>query len=78
MADEDIAVNGDWLSWRRYVVQALVDVRSEQRNTQETINKLRVELAVLKVKSGLWGSLAGVIAAAAVILFDYLLKEGKA
>lgn len=67
--------NGDWQNWRRYVIETLEAIRTEQRETQKAFTKLSVELAVLKVKSGLWGSIAGVVTAMVVILADYFIRK---
>jgi hypothetical protein len=67
--------NGDWQSWRRYVIETLRAIHQEQRNQGERIEALRVELAVLKVKAGFWGALAGVLTAVAVVIGDVLIKR---
>jgi len=38
------------------------------RDKDEKIVELKVEISALKVKSGLWGSLAGLVSALAVLL----------
>jgi len=72
--NENDVRNGDWQAWRRYVIEALSDIREEQKETQKSINKLAVELAVLKVKAGFWGSVAGVVVAAGALLIDHFAR----
>lgn len=74
MPDESFT-NGEWRDWRRYIIEALEDIRKEQKIQITRIDTLRVDLAVLKVKAGLWGSLAGVIATIVVVGLDYLIRE---
>lgn len=39
---------------------------------QEAIPSLRIEIAMLKVKSGIWGALAGFLPAALMLLAQFL------
>jgi hypothetical protein len=72
---QDEITNGDWQSWRRYVLKALEDIREEQRKHGKLLEDLKLELAVLKVKAGFWGSLAGVATATIVLVIDYVMKH---
>lgn len=43
----------------------------------EKLESLKVDVAKLKVKSGLWGSLTGALAAVGVVIADWWSKGGR-
>ncbi len=49
--------------------------REDQRATQAGITDLRVDVAGLKVKAGIWGAIAGIIPAGLVAF--WLVVKGK-
>ena len=73
--NEEYEHNGDWDSWRRYVIETLRTMHEEQKQLEEDLARLNVELQVLSVKAGLWGSLAGVIVGAVMLVADYFLRK---
>lgn len=71
-----------WSRFERVIVyrldkldQDLVGVRTEiSKLRDDEISKLKIELAMLKVKSGVWGAAAGFLPAALVVI--YLVLSG--
>lgn len=43
------------------VLDKLDDLKAEQRRQSESISKMRVDIATLQVKAGVWGGIAGLI-----------------
>lgn len=77
----------DWSTWANYVLEELNRLAGNQekifselaqvkqnKELVECIQKLREDVAVLKVKSGIWGFLAGLIVAVAMWLYEKLKK----
>jgi hypothetical protein len=54
------------------ILQAIYD---EQREHTKKIDKLVKDVSVLKVKSGLWGSLSGALAAGIALLGESLFRR---
>lgn len=57
------------------MIEALAAIKSDQEELQRSITKISVELAVLKVKAGFWGSVAGVLVGGTAILIDYFIRK---
>ena len=51
----------DWSDWKQHVLNELSELKDEVRAGREDIAKFQVELAILKLKSGLWGFAAGAL-----------------
>jgi len=43
------------------ILDMLIDLREQQRSTDEKVDLLRVDVAGLKVKAGIWGAVAGLV-----------------
>ena len=65
-----------WFEYRKYIVNELARIdkgvsqlndRMEiaMNNRDETISKMRIEIAMLKVQAGIWGAGAGIVTTAA-------------
>lgn len=74
--------NSEWREYQKLVLselQRLNDVvisldQKIQTNVYGEISKLRVKIAMLEVKSGIYGSVGGLIATISVIAIQYLRK----
>ena len=66
-------MNG-WSTWGKHVLKELESNETDHKAIMDELNKIRVEIATLKVKSGVWGAVAGLIPAALFLLF--LLLRG--
>lgn len=63
-----------WPEWSNHVLQELKRL-SESNELQTTeLSEIRVEIATLKVKSGVWGAAAGAIPSVLVLLYMILSK----
>lgn len=62
----------DWNEWRQHVLAQLTQQRDDHREVREALQRIQVEIAQLKVRAGLWGAVAGVIPAIAVLLWRLL------
>jgi len=67
-------VNGEWMVWSKHVLAELERLSKCYENLQKDITDISVQIAMLKVKSGLWGAAAGFVPAA--IAVAYLLLKG--
>lgn len=63
-----------WIEYRRSVLENIQDNKSETKDQAKEIGKLREEIAVLKVKAGVWGLVGGAIP---VAIFIALRALGK-
>jgi hypothetical protein len=52
-----------WLEYRKLILSELERVSRELRDLNQKVSDIHTEIAMLKVKSGLWGALAGAIPA---------------
>ena len=66
--------NNSWESWSKHVLAELKRLSECYGRMDSKIDKLAVDMAMLKVKSGVWGAIAGIIPAALVIIY-LLLKQ---
>lgn len=61
-----------WSAYQNLVLSEIADLKKEQAETRSEVVLLRIDVAMLKVKSGIWGaagaaivtSAAGLVAAA--------------
>jgi hypothetical protein len=60
-----------WLEWGKHVLAELTRQNDAIERVEKEISKLHVEIATLKMKSGLWGATAGAIPV--VVALIYLL-----
>lgn len=68
--------NGNgWGEWSRHVLSELAWLKSRYEDLDTKLNGLVVSHAVLNVKAGIWGALAGLAAAIIPVLF--MLMKGK-
>ena len=67
--------SNQWKEWIHHVLAELERLGACDVTNAEAIVALRIEVAMLKVKSSVWGFLAGAIPAVVVII--YMLLKGK-
>ena len=61
-----------WPEYQELVLKMLEDHSEGLEGLREDMTKLRIEVAMLKVKSGIWGAAAGLIAVATYLAFAFL------
>ncbi len=66
-------VHNGWTDWSRYVLKELERLSGGQEKMVERMGEMTTEIATLKVKAGVWGAVAGLIPAAAALIY-YLIK----
>jgi hypothetical protein len=66
--------NGDWTQWRRLVLDKLETLESGQNEFRESIGAIKTDLAVQKVKAGMWGTVAGACTAALGYFADHWIS----
>lgn len=60
------------MEYRQYVVTKLADLDQKQDALGDQMTLVRIDLAMLKVRSGIWGGLAGTIPAAVAVMAVFL------
>ncbi len=63
-----------WEEYKRLVLEELKTSKESRKEIKLCLTNIKVEIAKLKVKSGIWGAIAGAIPAT-VILILLLLKN---
>lgn len=59
-------LGGGWSEWQRYVLAELKQLRRDYKALDEKLDRITVEMAVLKTKGTMFGALAGIVASAIV------------
>lgn len=74
-----MAGENGWNEWSRHVLAELKRLSDGQKEYQEKADAafldLKVEIANLKVKSGVWGLVGGAIPVAIGLLVSFFLKS---
>ena len=65
MSHDPNQVNG-WGEWSKHVLKELERLNGEIRGLNDACKKIQIDIAMLQVKSGLWGALGALIP---IILF---------
>ena len=52
-----------WNIWKQLILSDLKELKMDQKTMLVDIVTIKTEMATLKVKSGIWGALAGLITA---------------
>lgn len=66
-----------WEDWSKHVLAELQRHTDGLSKAQDTVNRIEVEIAVLKYKSGLWGAVAGLASVAIMLGLAWLSGMGK-
>ena len=66
--------NNSWTQWSKYVLKELERNNSDHESISDKLDKIAVEIATLKVKSGLWGTIGGLVSAAVFLVISHLKK----
>jgi len=61
MAKENQEIVNGWVVWGKHVLEELIELKEQNKELDRNVNKIHTEIAVLKVKSGIWGLLGGLI-----------------
>lgn len=67
--------NGDgWNEWSRHILAELERLGDLATKQAECLVEIKTDIAALKVRASVWGAVGGAIAAAAVVLWQLLVK----
>lgn len=72
--DEERA-NG-WTEWGKFVLKELERLNDCHEEQTKLISTIQIDIAMLKVKSGIWGFAAGLIPAIGIVIYT-LIKQFK-
>lgn len=64
----------NWTENSKFILEKLVDLSNGQTDLYNRLGDIRVAIAQLQVKSGVWGAIGGMIPAL-FMLVVYLLKK---
>jgi len=68
---DQIKTNG-WNEWSRHVLAELIRQNEVIERLTDKCEDIRIEVAMLKVKAGIWGFAAGAVPAVGVLLYQAL------
>lgn len=63
---------GDWVEYQRLVLAELERHSLSLTDIAKDVSNVKTEIALLKLKSGLWGAVAGMIPVLVVILVKFI------
>lgn len=64
--------DGNWDEYRKLVLSELRRLERAVNGLHDEVAELKVEVARLNVKAGLWGALAGIVTAAGAVFLQKL------
>ena len=73
IAMDDMTANG-WTEYQRLVMNTLEQHEKKLELISHTLTDIKVEIGMLKVKAGLWGTIGGVIPMAFAIAMIWIKK----
>jgi len=71
-----MAADNGWNEWSRHVLAELERLNGCYEDINKTVNKIHIEIAMLKVKSGMWGAIGGCIPLVVAFIF-WVLHNSK-
>lgn len=70
-----MANENGWNEWSKHVLAELERLNNCYEELNKSVNKVHVEIAMLQVKSGIWGAIGGCIPL--MVAFVYWLLKSK-
>jgi len=67
-AGELIMHENGWTEWSKYVLKELERLNDSQTTIEKRLNNIDISIGMLKVKSGIWGAIAGAIPAVVALV----------
>ena len=64
-----------WDQWAKYVLKELERLNVNYETLRKEVGKVHTEIATLKVKAGVWGTVGGAIGAAIPVLVMLLIQS---
>lgn len=72
---EEVLKMSEWRDYQQLVISELERLNSNFEKLADKLQDQGTELAVMKVKSSLWGSLGGIFTIAVALLIDWMKKH---
>ena len=72
----DLFDKNGWSEWGKYVLKELERLNDCYEEQQKIMQQIQVEIAMLKVKSSVWGGIAGLIPSSGLLIY-YIIKNLK-
>jgi hypothetical protein len=69
--------SGDWKEWSRHVLAELQRLNEKLEQTRQEVHDIRVQVALLQVKAGVWGAVAGAVIVLVPYLAGSIMGAGK-
>ena len=73
---EEAHNNNGWSEWGKHVLKELERLNDCYESQTKLIQSIQIEIAMLKVKSSVWGGIAGLIPALGLLIY-YIIKQAK-
>jgi len=68
-------MTGEWHEWSNHVLADLKRLEQSSNQISIQLQKIEIEIATLKVKSGIFGAVGASIPVVAMILYDLIIKK---
>lgn len=62
----------DWNAYQRLVLSDLEWLKDAQEETNKRLEAMATDIALLRLKSGVWGLLGGFIPAAVLVIYQFV------
>ena len=66
--------DNSWNSWSKHVLKELERLSESYQDMQKELQKVSLEISLLKFKNTFWGAIGGAIPVALYFLFEYSTK----
>lgn len=70
-----MASENGWNEWSRHVLAELERLNGGYESINDQLRKIHIEIAMLKVKSGMWGALGGCVPVLIMALVYIMTKR---
>ena len=70
--DARVSENDGWLQWSQYVLKELERLNKCYESVDKRLNKIDQDIVALKIRSGMWGLIAGMIPSIGALLYTIL------
>lgn len=65
----------DWGRWANHVLAELKRLNESIEDIRKELNVVNMDVVTLKIKSGIWGSVAGAVTVIAILGFDFVKEN---
>jgi hypothetical protein len=70
-----MSTDNGWNEWSKHVLAELIRLNTCYDDMSKNMNQIRIEIAMLQVKSGIWGAIGGCIPVIITILIYIVAKR---